>query len=510
MRLIQTSTLNPKNLSPFDELQIYNGLDSPITLEIYEKLPRKDNPTYLFEIALQAPILEMMMRGIKVDVPARTAAKAEVLAKIVFYEELLDYFGERLELPPVKKVKRDAGEHVPRFLNSRSGPQLKSFFYDYLGIPPIKVYAAGDVSLPMDEAVLTKLKEYTIARPVAALVLEIRRLQEEYKRLKSDISVDGRAHTTYSIGGTTTGRLASSGWIDDTSQNLQNVAEELRHVYVSDPGWKMGSIDKEQAESRIVGWICGTLFGDWKYLDFCENRDVHTHVVRLVWPELPWTGDDRLDKKLASDKKHPLATHGLSLRDKCKRIGHGANYYGTNRTLAAETFLPERKVAEAVEIYFDEFKGIQKWQNHVIGRIKNEQPIITPFGWSRRFLKHPKSSSTWREAIAHGPQSAIAHMTNLGLFNVWKFFGHRIRLLLQNHDNIVFLFREDDDEDYIMSNAMKQFEVPLKCSARTMIIPGDAYVGGNWGYRKEVKDDAGNITSILNPSGLVHWEGRLD
>jgi DNA polymerase-1 len=509
MRIIETSELNPRSLSRFEELQVYNGIDSCITFEIYGKLPNKNHPVYRFELALQAPILEMNMRGVKVDVPVREKARVETLEKINKYERILDQFGEAYGLPEMKKAKRLPGEYVPRFVNANSGPSLRRLFYDYFGVPAVKRYSGGDVSNPMDEKVLSKLKiEYIIIRPLVSLVLEIRRLGGEYKRLKSAISCDGRAHTSYKIAGTETGRLASSSWTDGTRQNLQNVAEELRHIFIADPGWKMGSIDKEQAESRMVGWMCGILFGDWKYLDFCEKRDVHTHFVRLVWPELPWTGDDKLDKKLASDKKHPLATHGLHLRDKCKRIGHGANYYGTFKTLAAETYLSVDKVEEAVARYFSEFSAIPLWQQHVIDAVRNEKPVMNPFGWARRFLGYPNSSETWRQAIAYGPQSAIAHMTNLGMLQCHTNFGPRIRLLMQNHDNIVFLFREDDDENEVMSLAMKWFEVPLHCRDREMIIPGEAYTGYNWGYRKEIKDDGGNTINVINPRGLVKWDGK--
>lgn len=508
MRLIETQNIRPHSLGVHDEYQVYNGLDTALTQEIFHKLPNHSNTVYHFELALQAAIMEMMMRGILIDEEARSTLRIAVAERIRAHEETLDFIGEELGLEKRKTKNRKkilAGEFDARFLNARSGNQLKSFFYDFLGIHPIRQFKKGEVNIAMDEDVLTKLMEYSLAKPVAQLVLEIRSWQEQYKRLKSKISVDGRAHTTYGIAGTTTGRLNSTGYIDDTDWNLQNIAEELRHIFIADPGWKMGSIDKEQAESRMVGFICGQLFGAWKYLDFCEGKDVHTHFCRLVWPEVEWTGDDKTDKKIASNKHHPLATNRMALRDKCKRIGHGANYYGQDKTLAENVFLPVKKVAAAKEIYFGEFPEIPRWQNYVIDRIKHSLPILTPFGWQRHFLGYPNSSSTWREAIAYGPQSAIAHMTNLGLYQCWRHFGHRIRLLLQNHDNIVFLFREDDEENEVMRQALKFFEVPLTCGARTMTIPGEAYTGYNWGYRKEEKDDNGAVVEVTNPRGLVRW-----
>jgi DNA polymerase-1 len=461
---------------------------------------------------MQAPIIEMMLRGMRVDQEACSASALAIAAKVRHYEELLDYIGELSEMPQRKsknKKKEIAGDYDARFLNARSGPMLKEFFYNICGAPVVRSFKAGVVSSAMDEEALGKIKNHLLAKPFAKLVLEIRRLQEGLKRLRGAISKDGRAHTSYGIAGTTTGRLASSGWIDGTSQNLQNVAAELRHIYIADPGWKLCSIDLEQAESRMVGWICGTLFDMWKYLDFAETKDVHTYLTRLTWPDLPWTGEDKYDKKIAQSwtmkgtelvliDSMPDGT--LSLRDKSKRNGHGSNYNGTPKTLADRTQLSLKEVTRAQNIYFQEFPEIRKWQQYVIARVSAELPIVTPLGWERKFLGYPKSSTTHREAIAFAPQSSVGHLTCIGLYRVWQHFGSRIRMLLQVHDNIVFMFREDDDEDEIVSTALSLFEVPLHIPGRTMIIPGESYTGYNWGYFDE---KSGN-----NPRGLRKWKRK--
>jgi DNA polymerase I-like protein with 3'-5' exonuclease and polymerase domains len=503
MRPIQTSTLNISTLSNFERDQVYNGADVCLTYEIHSKLSAQNaRAVYNFELALQAPVFEMSMRGMFVDKEARASALAEASSQCRKLEETLDYFGECLALPIIKTKnakKLAAGDYIPKYLNARSDVQLRHLFYEVLGMERIRKFSGGEISYPMDQNVLDKLKEYLLARPLARLVLEIRACQESIKRLRSEVSADGRAHTSYSIGGTTTGRFASSSWIDETRQNLQNVAPELRYVYIADPGWKIASIDREQAESRMVGWICWTIFGKCKYLDFCEKRDVHTHYVRLVWPEDNWTGDDKIDKKAASVE----FLYGLSKRDICKRLGHGSNYFGSASGLAEKTYMPKKKVIEAQEIYFEEFPEIKLWHEYVIKRIKESLPLVTPFGWEINFLGHPQAQSTHREAIAAGPQSGVAHLTNLGLWRVWKHFGPRIRLLQQGHDSVVFMYREDDDEDEILKTAISLTEVKLTHAGRTMIIPGEAKIGFNWGDRKVAKDG-----TVTNDRGLRKWEPK--
>ena len=62
--------------------QVYNGLDSCVTLKVLgELLPQLNKVTsrvYEFELALQAPILEMECRGVRVD-PGETEGGLQLL-----------------------------------------------------------------------------------------------------------------------------------------------------------------------------------------------------------------------------------------------------------------------------------------------------------------------------------------------------------------------------------------------------------------------------------------------
>src|SRR5882757_10907992 len=94
MKIINTSTTLPKDLSPFEREQVYNGLDCCVTSEVLDVLlPQLDNntaSTYAFSKSLQGPVLEMRLRGVLVD----QAAKAEV---IEIYHNKLDILERNLE-----------------------------------------------------------------------------------------------------------------------------------------------------------------------------------------------------------------------------------------------------------------------------------------------------------------------------------------------------------------------------------------------------------------------------
>ena len=75
-KIIDTSTLLETTSLSYNEKEwVYNGLDCCVTLEVFHELERQIDPiamrTYEFSKALQAPILEMTMRGVLVDIGRR-------------------------------------------------------------------------------------------------------------------------------------------------------------------------------------------------------------------------------------------------------------------------------------------------------------------------------------------------------------------------------------------------------------------------------------------------------
>jgi len=123
-----------------------------------------------------------------------------------------------------------------------------------------------------------------------------------------------------------TGRWSSSSSPFNTGTNLQNVTKDLRGIFVPDPGYVLFDADLEQAESRVVAYLSE----DEGYIKACEEGDLHTTVVKMIWPHRDWTGDLQRDRAMAEEKYY----RDFSYRDICKRAGHGANYGLTVDSLA--------------------------------------------------------------------------------------------------------------------------------------------------------------------------------
>jgi len=339
MKIISTDSVQPKDLSRWEQDQVYNGLDCCVTAEVLDALlPQLDNhtaATYSFSKALQGPALEMRLRGILVD----QKRKNEVIEE---FHDKIDQLERNLE----RIVFEGVG--LPNF-NWRSGPDLQNLFYNKLQIPVIKKGGRPTVN----REALEKMEAYTIARPIVAHITTMRDLGKKIGMLRTDIDPDGRMRTSYNIAGTSTGRFSSSFSEFGTGTNLQNVEESLRSIFIADKGMKMAKFDAKSGESYVVGAIEWNQFGDSRYLDACESGDPHTATARICWPSLGWTNNLARDKQIA---EQPYYRH-YTYRFMCKKLGHGSNYGGQPATLSAQAKLPITVVNDFQPKYFKAYRG---------------------------------------------------------------------------------------------------------------------------------------------------------
>jgi DNA polymerase-1 len=468
---------------------IYNGLDCCVTLDIFNKIhPYLDDitsKTYDLSRALQGPILEMTLRGLHVD----KERKLEVLLEFEEKKARLESVLTRLSEDGVG-FQAKAGSHQ----------NLKTFFYDVLGLNPIrKRNAKGQMAPTVNRDALERLRQYMIAEPFCNHILAIRDLTKKIGFLRTGIDKDGKMRCNFNIAGTNTGRMASSMSDFGSGTNLQNVDKTLRSVFVAPKGYKFCNIDLEQADARNVGAILWNTFHDefgesfaGAYLDACESGDLHTQVCRMAWTNLNW-GDDPSHFRSIADQK---AYREMSYRDLAKRLGHGTNYYGTPRTMALHTKVAVPIIESFQARYFRAFKAIPEWHKWVESELRRTAQLTTPFGRRRSFFGRIPDQDTLRKAIAYSPQSMTADEINLGMLKLWQL--PHIQLLVQVHDSILFQYPEEL-EDEIIPRAEKALtiEIPL-LHDRTFSVPVESKVGWNWG-------DWDPSTPFENPDGLRKW-----
>lgn len=467
--------------------QVYNAMDCCVTHEVFGELRKQipqAEPTYSFELAMQGPVLEMMLRGFRVDPGARELAIQDLNRDL-----------ERLDFVLQKLVNCIWGKGI----NPNSGMQLKDFFYNYLGVIPIKTWVKGELKFQMNHEVLEKIEDYFQARPIVANILAQRDLDKQRQVLTKEVDSDWRMRSSYNIGGTKAARFSSSKSPTGTGDNMQNVTERLRHVFIADPNFLLCGIDAEQSDSRMVGFMCGVLFNDWTYLDACESADLHTTVARMVWPKLPWTGDMRRDRKIAEGSFH----RHFSYRDACKRIGHGANFLGKPPTLSKSTGAPIKQVIAFIEAYFDKFPCIQKWQAWTAEQLQRNKYLVSVHGRRRDFFDRTNADETVRKGLAYLAAAGTADNLNLGMWRIWRHMPE-VQLLAQVHDAVYFQFPEGLDRSEIVAKAQALLVTPLTARNRRFVVPTEAKLGYNWGSYVPADDAAGKPEK--NPKGLRKYK----
>lgn len=511
-RIVQNADLNEAAVAALtvDEREwVYNALDCAVTLEVHNALNEQMDDvaaaTYDFSRALQAPILEMTLRGVRIDI----ARREEVLRS---YRADLARVGENLTAIITE------GVGISPF-NWRSTAQLKHLFYTVMGYAPVKKRNAQGIMAPtVNREALEKLSDYYLAAPICLHLLTLRELDKKRQFLETNLDPDARIRSSFNIAGTNTGRLASSVSDFGTGTNVQNIDRELRSVFVADEGMKFANLDLEQADARNVGAICWDLFHDelgpavaGKYLDACESGDLHTAVCRMGWQHLPWSDDPKANRAVADE----IAYRELTYRDMAKRLGHGTNYLGTPRTMAKHAKVQVPLIEDFQTRYFRGFPTIRKWHEWVARSLRETGELITLLGRRRFFFGRADDAATQREAVAYAPQSMTADEIDRGILNLWR--ANRVQLLIQVHDSILLQYPEEL-EPVILPWALEALKTTIELKGgRLFTVPTEAKVGWNWGdrsdwtkrdFEKGLCTEAQIGTCKDNPDGLVKWKGH--
>jgi len=542
-RILHTANLDsssPLLADPNTRLWIYNGYDVCGTRAIFDALlpeVARASTSYNFVRAMQGPALDMMLRGIWVNPLQRSRERARLNAARDRCQALLDELAHAV---------------WGRGLNANSSKQLLAFFYIALGAPvqyALRKTPEGKKKTPScDHKALEKLAQWKnkgpaispwdrhvtsvhLAKPFVTLITNIREYTKKLGVVNSGISADGRLRCSYNVVGTVTGRWSSSSNVWGSGTNLQNITESMRRMACADAGYKLGTPDLEQAESRLVAGLTWLATGDDTYWRACESGDLHTIVCTMAYPEHfeevggwdhslgAFVGDLAACRVIADRKFY----RHLSMRDLAKRIGHGSNYYGPPLGIAGMIGIEVAVVEEFQRRYFRAFPAIRQWHAATIRQLQTTSCLITPLGRIRFFFKRTSEDTVQREAIAHVPQSTIGELLNCMLYRVWDYgmkggkVAHRpwtaaCQLLLQNHDSILFQYPEAL-EDTVLAKVRELMTMTLPLTrvdpdtglseTRHLALPLEFKTGWNWAKQDKRKDffDDGN------PDGLRDYAG---
>ncbi len=440
-----------------DDAVKYAAEDADVTLRLWELFRpqlHRARVTTVYE-TLERPLVPVLagmeMAGITVD--------RDVLAR------MSNAFSQKLA-----QLEDEIHGIAAEKFNVGSPKQLGEVLFDRLGVPGGEKGKTGAYATGAD--VLEDITTLEDSQPRAALLAarvldwrQIAKLKSTYTdALQQAINPDtGRVHTSYSIAGANTGRLAS------TDPNLQNIpvrteeGRRIREAFVAPPGRMLVSLDYSQIELRILAHIA-----DIPALKqaFRDGLDIHAMTASEMF-------------------NVPLDQMTGEIRRRAKAINFGVIYGISGFGLARNLRIPRAEAQAFIDRYFERFPGIRAYMDDTIAFAKANGYVQTLFGRKIHTpeisAKGPGAGFARRAAINAPIQGTAADVIRRAMVRMPSALGDiDARMLLQVHDELLFEVAEDQVDRLIAVAREVMEDANLPAVALTVRLVVEAGKGRNW------------------------------
>ena len=434
-----------------DKAARYAAEDAEVTWHLWHRLRgqlspnRVTTPYRTLELPMIPVLADMEMAGISVDTGHLARMSNAFAQKMAQLED---------------EIHQLAGE---RF-NVGSPKQLGEILFGRMGLAGGKQGKTGAFSTSAD--VLEDLAAEGHELPARVLDWrQIAKLKSTYTdALQTHVDPDtGRVHTSYSITGAQTGRLAS------TEPNLQNIpvrtdeGRRIREAFVAAPGHRLVSLDYSQIELRILAHVA-----DIPALKqaFRDGIDIHAMTASQMFG-VPVEGMDPM------------------IRRRAKAINFGVIYGISGFGLARNLRIPRAEAQAFIDTYFQRFPEIRAYMDRTVADAKENGHVRTLFG--RRILtptindKGPAAGGARRQAINAPIQGAAADIIRRAMIRMPQAIrGLPVRMLLQVHDELVFEAEESAVDELIAVARQVMENAPDPAVRLAVPLVVDAGQGDNW------------------------------
>lgn len=465
---------------PRDVLYDYMAKDISSTLQIFGLLRRRVAANPHLEklytktlIPVSRYLIPIEEAGIKVDLSQVDENRKRLESECAVYEGAINKTAQQYNL---------AG------INPRSPAQLLPFLRDTLKLK----LPNGKIPQSTDEDTLLKLPKHA----VVISLLKYRKVQKALSTYVNPvpgwINIDGRAHTTYLIHGTVTGRLASR------DPNLLNIPRDpfLRGQFVPEPNRIFLEVDINQAELRVLAELSQDkaltkiytegglgihdvvtleMYGkisdyDLQRLEFMINKFNLTHI-----PEV-----DRL-AKLYSEQKM-----------KAKNVNFGIVYGITEVGLADQIDDTPENAAKYLKAWHGKFPEASRFLFKCREAVVLGKNIVTTFGRTKRFgCVSPERLQGLQNEASNFPMQSIASdiMLHTGIRMQPRATSLGIPIVNTVYDSI--LYECPNDPALLKDIALETMEtipqVAKDWGIRKIPIIGESKTGLRWGSLKDFK-----------------------
>ena len=435
---------------PIDKATPYAAEDAEITLRLWQMF----NPqlhqvkvTRVYETMERplVPVLAQMERnGIKVD--------RDTLSR------MSNAFSQKMA-----GLEDEIYEIVGRKFNVGSPAQVGEILFDEMGLEGGKKGKTGKYATGADV-----LEDLATEHDLPARVLDWRQLSKLKSTytdaLQDHINADtGRVHTSYSIAGANTGRLAS------TDPNLQNIpirteeGRRIREAFVAEPGKTLVALDYSQIELRILAHIA-----DIQALKdaFKDGQDIHAATASEMF-------------------NVPLEDMTPDVRRQAKAINFGVIYGISGFGLARNLRIPRAEAQGFIDRYFERFPGIKAYMDDTTKFAKEHNRVETLFGRVNHTpeinAKGPRAGFAKRAAINAPIQGTAADIIRRAMIRMPDAIADLpAKMLLQVHDELLFEV-EAGAEDALIAKAREVMEGAADPVVKLAVpLVADAGQGANW------------------------------
>jgi DNA polymerase-1 len=277
---------------------------------------------------------------------------------------------------------------------------------------------------------------------------------------------EGRIHSTYSLFGTTTGRLASK------KPNLQNIPRDktIKSLFGAPPGRLILECDYKSAELRALAMYSQDPF---LIRVFQNNFDMHDETAAAMFGK-DFTSEQRMQAKM---------------------INFGIMYGRGPKTIAESCKITIQEAQNSINKWLQRMPAAAAYLKSRRNAVRSGCVLTTPFGRKRRFPFVTKQmlNTYQNEACNFAIQSIASDFTLITGIRIQKqlreFDAYIVNLV---HDSLVVELPADYDTAVHLFNWVPQqmSETPARWFKLPFAFAADASIGTHWGRLYETVDEA--------------------
>lgn len=462
---------------PKDVLHQYQAQDVDYTRQIFyilkEQVQEDPSLWWLYTnilVPAQNFLYGVETHGFYTHLEALQEANKKLAVQI---DEAIDEIQE--EVAPIWDVKQYGRDmnvvKLPTFFNPASPKQVAWLLYKKLKCVP-QIVGAKKRS---ESATLPDTSEKTLQsiepKPrFVVLLLQLRRLKKLHSTyvvsLLDKRDTEGRIHSTYSLFGTTTGRLASK------KPNLQNIPRDktIKSLFGAPPGRLILECDYKSAELRALAMYSQDPF---LIRVFQNNFDMHDETAAAMFGK-DFTSEQRMQAKM---------------------INFGIMYGRGPKTIAESCKITIQEAQNSINKWLQRMPAAAAYLKSRRNAVRSGCVLTTPFGRKRRFPFVTKQmlNTYQNEACNFAIQSIASDFTLITGIRIQKqlreFDAYIVNLV---HDSLVVELPADYDTAVHLFNWVPQqmSETPARWFKLPFAFAADASIGTHWGRLYETVDEA--------------------